>query len=434
MRRRILITTSAIAFALSIAMRCFAADPCLGSLAGIFNKCVSQTENRHALIDALANYRQYGIKLGEGKYELRNSTDTELIIDATTQTFDGTFSFKVEAGDEVIISGIRIASSATPDGKTIFTISGAGRATLANSSVSGSTKNICLETSSPSATIDGDVIKGCDTGIKVSADDVKIINSEVSSNSTNGILISPGIQGTDIEHSKVYANANNIKFAGTAPAQVTFFDSDPNEAGKIQSVAWADNVAYSFASRPIYMDTPIDSNSSGTVKVEFFLTDETIGGAIEPIDCADGGKNLIELQASQLFIATGHCQIDAKYLETPIIAMYTDPVYGTTGFTRRFKSAAGGVVIFVDSPFDMPTSGMDGPATINAEQGSDAEIDSTATVAGAGAGSTGTSKGCGAILVPVEEGDTALLAIAMSWIIPATAPLCFARLTIRRRR
>ena len=114
--------------------------------------------------------------------------------------------------------------------------------------------------------------------------------------------------------------------------------------------------------------------------------------------------------------------------------LYTDPVDGTSNFSRPFIVGQGGVVAFVSSPFDMTTTAgnMDGlDAT-----GANVEVQNVDIGGvGGGGGTSGASGGCGkAQLVPGDTARTVDVAMALWWILFSAAVVTAARMAAVRIR
>mgnify|MGYP000930785409 FL=1 len=289
----------------------------------------------------------------------------------------------------------------------------------------------CVTVNVPAASLDRVTATSCSTAILVNAPNVKITNSEITGNGV-GVKVANGIEGAKVLRSKVYGNTEGIVTLEEASAPI-FFDGDTKDTKDIFPVDADISKVIDYADRPVYLNIPLNGSASSEedANIEFLLSNTK---DIEGIELVNKDKVDIVKPAKELANKAERYKIPAEYLNKPLVAIYTDPIHGTTGFSQRFTTSAGDVVAFVSSPFDMTTSGGSNMEGIDV-----ANVDVQGVDVGAGGGSTGVagataaSGGCGkAELVPGGSARTVDVAMALWWILFSAAIVTTTR-TVKAR-
>ena len=326
---------------------------------------------------------------------------------------------------------VQVLDSTLQNVRSGIMLTGTGSILVQDASIIGRAQlEACIKVDAPNALFDKIKAQHCATGILVGAPNVKITNSEITDNGT-GVRIASGILGTELLTNKIFDNVEGIVFADGQPNELVFFDGDeqsfaPAEAGEDGAIDYGD--------QPVYINVVLNgaSSSEKPVKVEFFLSKE--GQAKEPISCVSqtnkGLPGPIVVPAIDLAKTPITCTLPAEHRLKKVVSMLTDPRYGTTGVSQEFSCKNCEVVTFVSSPFDMPTSGMDGAGT----SGEEVEVGSGGGEVVGGAMSAGGPKGCGGQLAPGGAARTVDVAMSLWWIILAGAVMGGMRLASPRGR
>jgi len=334
----------------------------------------------------------------------------------------------------VLIKGLKVKLSEGVDpgqAKSLLAVIKGGSAPvkLTQSSFEGNAtaSGKCIDLRGENVELDNVMVKGCREGIHIAAPNANITNSEITGNGI-GIRVADGVAGAKVLRSRVYANTENIVTLEEASSPI-FFDGETSDTLDIFPVEVGAEAVIDYADRPVYINIPLNGGAASEedVTVEFFLTTEIEGDAYELVN-----KDSIDIvkPAKEIANEPARYRIPAEHLNKPLVAIFTHPVLGTTGFSQQFKTAAGDVVTFVSSPFDMPTSGMDGASG----SGEDVEVGSGGSdVVGGTVGAAG-AKGCGGQLAPGGAARTVDVAMSLWWIILAGALLGSARLATSRIR
>lgn len=325
-----------------------------------------------------------------------------------------------------------------------LSIAGSGKAVLSNVVINGRNTGECLIIKSPGAEISGLTVKSCSIGVLVGAPNVRIASSEIAGNLLG--IIAQNVAGTKLEDTLIYDNDDGeptSEVMGEDALQISF-SPGPMFYNVIKDTV--DIVEHGidpivFAEKAVVM-LPVRIEEKKPSLIQLFTsragkcTSKTLPTG-QACDFVRNDKNeplKINVLASEIEGKSLELAVPPAYRMEQLVMLYTDPIDGTSNFSRPFIVGQGGVVAFVSSPFDMTTSGGSNMEGIDV-----ANVDVQGVDVGAGGGSTGVagataaSGGCGkAELVPGGSARTVDVAMALWWILFSAAIVTTAR-TVKAR-
>lgn len=246
--------------------------------------------------------------------------------------------------------------------------------TLAQSRIAGDSAGTgtCISIKSPGSIIDGVDVSGCADGVQVDADNVIIRNESSIHQNQIGVHILAGRTGTEIDSSLIYFNNDNdnfnlwkddgIRIDGGVLHEAALYDVVEKDRIPVLD----DNQPYDYEGRKPYILLDLPKGQNGTI--EFFLSDEKecnlpVGVQSRNQPCAlikSGTPPLptrIQIDGTQLDNdRLIEVQVPDELKDKRVVTVYTAPEEGTTGISRQFVFECG-VVAFVATPYDIPTSG-----------------------------------------------------------------------------
>lgn len=337
--------------------------------------------------------------------------------------------------------------------QTGITTEGTGRVEMHHVSINGNAQaktGACIDIATPNAFLDDVNAAGCGEGIRVGANGLVLTSSETASAETIsevrdnkvGIHILGGIIGTDIGRTKIYGNndgngatADGIRFEDGAPDGLVFYDGEGEDIAPLDE---SPTGVFDYEERPVYIYVPLptDNPPEGDIRIEFFIKAEA---DCYKINCDAQIKEILSDQyevkaaAPKIVKTPVEHKLPSSAYGKNLVAIYTDPQSGTTGFSQSFKAAADTpIVIYVSTPFDMTTQGADGPADVGSgdggSTGSDLQSGGDGGVMGAGA-----SPKCSLIIDRARiTWGSAFAWLILLWTAPA-AGLVVIRTRVRRR-
>jgi len=273
----------------------------------------------------------------------------------------------------------------------------------------------CIDVQVNSAVLEGVQASGCGDGVKVDADEVSITNGSVIKGHKIGVHVLSGRMDTLIEQSLVYWNddgdpsnllrEDGVKFEDVVMHEAVFYDIEGEDPVPVLD----DDEVYDYGDRTAYVLMDIPDGKEG--QIEFFLSEDAaceLGGDEhaygQPCKLVTGMTNPITLKSSVMAYGPVRVTLPSESHDKAVVVVYNDPDRGTAGISRQFATD-GGVVAFVSSPYDIPTtSGLAGddaaPSTPEEEDdggGSGMGGDGVGTEGGGGVieAAGGVAGGCG---------------------------------------
>lgn len=247
-------------------------------------------------------------------------------------------------------------------------IAGKGVSRIVSSAIDGAgATGAGIEVHSPDAEISAVDVSGFATGIMVKGDRTVIHGgSRVFTNQT-GIFVAASIKGTRIEQSLIYDNddrdsetprrEDGIRIEGGASLIPEFYTLVDGQMQKVEEVG----ESYEFRGGKIGIKPPLSIGEMRPSTLDFYACSSmgcsSLGQACEVVVAGDPPAPLrVTFDPATYGQAPIEIRIPPLYWGKPIVAIYTDPEYGTMGFTKYFKAPSGGVVVFVSTPYDIPAS------------------------------------------------------------------------------
>gem|GEM_PF-2384046 len=241
-----------------------------------------------------------------------------------------------------------------------------------NSEIVGANKDgNCLTVKCQGAILDNVTARNCAEGVRVEARNVGIVNSHIFDNKI-GIFATTGSGGTDIEKSQIYANDDgndepDPRFDGILfdPQVYVLRDLsfwDVIDGDRIERGDQEDVIVYE--DRPVYIVLPEmqDQNS----KAELLMAEQgdcnvdlpPYGQPCKTV--IDWPKELsAEILNEKRYVEH---TLDKDGLNKNLVATFYSRDKGITAISQKFSivtDAEGGIVVFVQTPFDIPTPGSD---------------------------------------------------------------------------
>jgi len=271
---------------------------------------------------------------------------------------------------------VTIDNISLSDIKNGLLLEGGGKTEVKSSTIAGDTSKSgnCIEIASAGAVLNGVQASGCGDGVKVDADDVSITNGSVIKGHKIGVHIMSGAEKTDVSGSLIYYNDDGddgnlrrfdgIRIEDDALHEIVFYDIVDDEPVPLLE---GENII-EYEAGPAYLLMDIPDGKTGVV--EFFISEEDEEGGCDAVysfkqACTnlDGMTNPVSIKSSVMAYGPVRVTIPPEHLDKTVVAVYTDPDRGTAGISRQFSLSenSGGVVAFVSSPYDIPTtSGLAG--------------------------------------------------------------------------
>ncbi len=307
---------------------------------------------------------------GEGTIYLRSAT----LVDDLEAEPKTTTDYDVELTN--VGDGILLASEGTPSDGAIqldgVNITG------------GDEKGDCITVTSPGTILNNVEITGCEDGVSVAANDVRISDSRIYTNEI-GIHIADGVTGTDFSSSLIYANDDEdaetfARFDGVhmegGISDLRFFEVVDDEP--VYCEADKETCEFDNEQHMARILLPEGHGYDGRVELYLAKKEECSSDINFPLPLDQPCKLIEELSSdiSYEVLAEGEgvqTELPTNYMNQEIVAIYTSTEKGSTVISQKFKIVSGeagtlGVVAFVQTPYDIPTPG--GGATDDADLGS----------------------------------------------------------------
>ncbi len=287
--------------------------------------------------------------------------------------------------------------------KNGMVIDGTGPVAITASTVEGDiTKSgTCVDVKAPNAIISGVTVSSCNIGVLVWANGVQIKDKSVIKQNKVGVEFEEGIKGSVVTEALVYLNDDGD-------------DSNLQWGDGIRLLNDDDPYAFELAEhkplRPVYYDVegvdavPVDDDptittpyvfkgrnanilvddlkeyfktSTNTVEVRFFNSqDGECGEESFGQSCAYtalGAPLAVTISAANFDEGKPvTVAIPDEFADKALAVLYSDSEMGTLGFSRPFKVSPGGVVAFVATPYDIPTTSGESADDAGSDEGNTA--------------------------------------------------------------
>jgi hypothetical protein len=365
---------------------------------------------------------------------------------------DHTFTIVHNSPAPLIINGLVLEN--VKEGLRIEKGAGAGKVYIFDSRIDGdgSYAGDCLDIKAAGTVIDHTKVRGCKDGMRIDADNVRIINESESAGNRIGIRLVSNRVNLDIKRTRVFGN-NDL--------------SDDNELrddayrieNRIENFQDEDPGDFSYyASSDEGPATPVAAGEDGIVRldgdnnflvlndaleaparIDFYRTrgaycSEAVLPALnQPCDFLDiFGEQGSSLDISSLAADGGveELVLPPEYRNVPILFSYKSGLNSSSRFSKPINIGLSGIVAIIQNPLDIPTPGNEGgfAAGDGAGENEDDEVVSGNQISSdeqgdgviAGGTGMGLASGCGksgSSLIAVNSTTLFFQMLGFSWVL-----------------